>query len=104
MPKLSFKAFLSHAYDAAELNIEFFRLFDDVADVHFEVDIGFKNLNVTRLERRIRGCDAFVCLYPYPGGISTREPAPGDTLQASTYFRLELELAIPGWCTRHRLL
>src|SRR3954447_8546662 len=92
MQKLSFKAFLSHAYDAAEINVAFFGIFSEIADVQFEVDIGLKNLNVTRLERRIRDCDAFVGLYPFPGG-QTFEPAPADALKASRYFRLEMELA-----------
>lgn len=90
--KLSFKAFLSHAYEAEELNIEFFKMLDEIADVQFEVDSGLKNLNVTRLERRIRDCDAFVGLYPFPGA-PTDEPSPGETLKASRYFRLEMELA-----------
>ncbi|MGI9494272.1 MAG: toll/interleukin-1 receptor domain-containing protein [Geminicoccaceae bacterium] len=68
-------------------------MFDDVADVQFEVDIGQKNLNVTRLERRMRGCDAFVGLYPYPGGI-TENPSLADANEASRYFRLEIELAM----------
>lgn len=90
--KLSFKAFLSHAYDAEQLNIEFFQMFNEVADVQFEVDIGLKNLNVTRLEHRVRDCDAFVGVYPFPGEPSS-DPLSGDTLKASRYFRLEMELA-----------
>lgn len=90
--KLSFKAFLSHAYNAEELNTKFFKLFNKVANVQFEVDIGSKNLNVTRLEIRLRDCDAFVGLYPFP------ENPKGDSLElqaqnASKYFRLEMELA-----------
>ena len=90
--RLSFKAFLSHAYKAETINIEFFNMFDEVADVQFEVDIGLKNLNVTRLERRIRECDAFVGLYPYPNNGADK-PSPEDAIKASRYFRLEIELA-----------
>ena len=84
--QLSFKAFLSHAYKAEQLNVEFYGIFDEVADVQFEVDIGLKNLNVTRLEHRIRDCDAFVGLYPFPGD-PTNEPSPDEALKESRYFR-----------------
>jgi hypothetical protein len=64
--KFVFKAFLSHSYKEEEANTVFFDLFQEVASVQFEIDIGLKNLNVTRLERRMRGCDAFVGVYPFP--------------------------------------
>ena len=48
---------------------------------------------VTRLERMIRGCDAFIGIYPFPGD-DVGAPPNADLLRESRYFRLELDLAI----------
>jgi hypothetical protein len=90
---LSIKAFLSHRYRSPEINLYFFKLFSESAEIHFEVDLGTVATNVTRLERMIRSCDAFIGIYPYPGD-QTVEPTRRDILKASQYFRLELDLAI----------
>lgn len=90
--KLRFKAFFSHSYKAEALNVELFDIFKEVAEVQFEVDIGHKSLNVTRLERRIRDCDAFVGVYPYPAEPSCM-PTADEAEKHSQYFRLEMELA-----------
>jgi TIR domain-containing protein len=89
---LSFKAFLSHRYKSPAVNRYFFGIFADAAEVQFEVDEGAFAINVTRLERMIRDCDAFIGIYPFPGD----DPVPerGNLLRESQYFRLELDLAI----------
>jgi TIR domain len=91
--RLSLNAFLSHRYRSPEVNIYFYNLFSQRADVYFDVDLGTVATNVTRLERMIRGCDAFIGIYPYPGEALI---APGyeELMKASRYFRLELDLAI----------
>ena len=63
----SFKAFLSHRYKSPLENLYFFNLFGEIAEVQFEVDEGLSVVNVTRLERMIRDCDAFIGIYPFPG-------------------------------------
>lgn len=89
----SFKAFLSHRYKSPEVNLYFFNLFSDIAEIQFEVDEGTFAMNVTRVERMIRECNAFIGIYPFPG---TWEEAQSreNLLKASQYFRLELDLAI----------
>jgi TIR domain len=89
---LSFKAFLSHRYKSPAVNRYFFGIFADTAEVQFEVDEGAFAINVTRLERMIRDCDAFIGIYPFPGEDAVPERA--DLLRESQYFRLELDLAI----------
>jgi hypothetical protein len=89
---LSFKAFLSHRYKSPEVNRYFFRIFADAAEVQFEVDEGGFAINVTRLERIIRDCDAFIGLYPFPGDDAV--PERQKLMHESRYFRLELDLAI----------
>lgn len=93
----AFEAFLSHRYKSPEVNQYFFELFEPLADVQFHVDTSKFPINVTRLERRIRSADAFVGLYPFP-----REPRARPTrealLEASRYFRLELDLATRSRC------
>lgn len=89
---LSFKAFLSHRYKSPEVNRYFLRLFADAAEVQFEVDEGAFAINVTRLERMIRDCDAFIGIYPFSGDAAV--PDREDLLRESRYFRLELDLAI----------
>jgi hypothetical protein len=89
---LSFKAFLSHRYKSPEVNRYFFGIFADAAEVQFEVDEGALAINVTRLERMIRDCDAFIGIYPFPGRDAV--PEREELLHASRYFRLELDLAI----------
>jgi hypothetical protein len=91
--RLSLNAFLSHRYRSPEINIYFYNLFSQRADVYFDVDLGTVATNVTRLERMIRGRDAFIGIYPYPGEALV---APGyeELMKASRYFRLELDLAI----------
>ncbi len=89
----SFKAFLSHRYKSPEVNLYFFNLFSDIAEAQFEVDEGTFTMNVTRVERMIRECNAFIGIYPFPG---TWEEAQSreNLLKACQYFRLELDLAI----------
>jgi hypothetical protein len=91
--QLSLKAFLSHRYKSPEINSYFFNLFTNRAEVHFEVDLGSVATNVTRLERMVRSCEAFIGIYPYPGS-GDLAPRHEELLKASPYFRLELDLAI----------
>ena len=93
--KLSFKIFLSHRYKSADVNLFFFELFEQtkVADLHFEVDLGTFATNVTRLERMVRGSNAFLGIYPFSGAFDVT-PSREDLLRESRYFRLELDLAI----------
>lgn len=93
MEQIVFKSFLSHRYKSPDVNLYFFRLFKEVAQVQFEVDEGKLPTNVTRLERMIRNSDAFVGIYPFPGvpeGVSAVEALKDE----SKYFRLEIDLAI----------
>lgn len=85
----SWSLFLSHQYRATHLNLFFYKLFSEVADVQFEVDRGEFATNVTRLERKIRAADAFVGIYPF----SKSDPTPEKLRNESRYFRLELDLA-----------
>jgi hypothetical protein len=89
----SFKAFLSHRYKSPQDNLYFFNLFGEIAEVQFEVDEGLSVVNVTRLERMIRDCDAFIGIYPFPGNWKDAQDR-ANLLSASQYFRLELDLAI----------
>jgi hypothetical protein len=63
-----------------------------VAELQFDVDVASGATNVTRLERMIRETDAFVGVYPYDAEGSG-PPTKQQLLDASRYFRLELELA-----------
>src|SRR5215831_6459318 len=90
--RVSFSTFLSHKYNSANVNEYFFRLLSEVADVQFEVDAGKSSTNVTRLERMIRDADAFIGIYPFEP-VDLADPAPKELLEASQYFRLELDLA-----------
>jgi hypothetical protein len=93
-PRLSFSAFLSHRYKSPAVNLYFFGVFEEEdSEVQFEVDIGTKSLNVTRLERMIRNADAFIGIYPYPGDAAERAQ-PEQLRDASRYFRLECDLAV----------
>jgi hypothetical protein len=89
----SFTTFLSHRYKSPEINIFFFKLFADIAEIQFNVDEGTFATNVTRLERMIRAADAFIGIYPFPG-TSEAAQQPEELKKASRYFRLELDLAI----------
>ncbi len=90
---LAFNTFLSHRYKSPEVNLFFFRLFADIAEVQFEVDEGTFATNVTRLERMIRAADSFIGIYPFPGDTEAAKQ-PEELRKASRYFRLELDLAI----------
>jgi hypothetical protein len=87
------QVFLSHRYKSPEVNQYFFEVFDDVAEVQFEVDVGRFATCVTRLERMVRNAEAFLGLYPL---AVSRELTPGEAelREASQYFRLELDLAL----------
>lgn len=89
-PAPAFKVFLSHRYKSWQVNLYFFNLFAEVAQLQFDVDEGVTAMNVTRLERMLRGCDAFVGIYPYDGNDV---PTPEELARASRFFRLELDLA-----------
>ncbi len=104
----AFKVFLSHRYKSPKTNLFFSDLFAGRVEVQFEVDVGISlkkvvdgqivvveklPTNVTRLERMVRGADAFVGIYPLPGSPAAALP-PAEMLKESQYFRLELDLAI----------
>src|SRR5258708_7124789 len=89
----SFKAFLSRRYKSPAVNLYFFKLFSEIAEVQFEVDEGAFAMNVTRVERMIRGADAFIGIYPFPGTWEEAQTRANLKL-ASQYFCLELDLAI----------
>jgi hypothetical protein len=89
----TFKAFLSHRYKSPGVNQRFFDLLAAQAHVQFEVDVGSKPTNVTRLERFVRDADAFVGIYPFPSTDDAR-PSREAIIEESKYFRLELDLAI----------
>jgi hypothetical protein len=89
----SFKAFLSHRYKSPDVNIYFFNLFKEIAEVQFEVDEGTLSTNVTRLERMVRDTDAFIGIYPFPGSVDEAHK-PEELKKQSRYFRLEIDLAV----------
>ena len=89
----TFKAFLSHRYKSPGVNQRFFDLLASYANVQFEVDVGTKPTNVTRLERFVRDADAFVGIYPLPSTDDAR-PSRETIAEESKYFRLELDMAI----------
>lgn len=89
----AFTTFLSHRYKSPEVNLFFFDLFENIAEIQFEVDEGTFATNVTRLERMIRAADAFIGIYPFPGSPEEAQQ-PDELRKASRYFRLELDLAI----------
>jgi hypothetical protein len=92
---LSFKAFLSHSYNSPHINLYFFNLFNSIgAEVQFEVDAKKGSTNVTRLERMIRGSDAFIGIYPFEAADDHTIPTYAKLLEESRYFRLELDMAI----------
>lgn len=97
MEKFSFKSFLSHSYESDEINLYFFKIFAEIAEVQFEIDAGTddevkKSTNVTRLEKMVRDSDAFIGIYPFSG--TNDEANNVDILkEKSKYFRLEMDLA-----------
>lgn len=92
---LSFKAFLSHSYSSPRINLYFFNLFKSIGvEVQFEVDVKTGSTNVTRLERMIRGSDAFIGIYPFEAADDSTIPTYAQLLDASKYFRLELDMAM----------
>lgn len=93
MTKPTFKAFLSHRYKSPDANLRFFESLSAYGNVQFEVDIGSKATNVTRLEVFVRDSDAFVGIYPFPSEADAR-PDLETALKESRYFRLELDLAL----------
>lgn len=93
MLKPTFKAFLSHRYKSPDVNQRFFEVLATYGNLQFEVDVGTKATNVTRLERFVRDADAFVGIYPFPSDDDAR-PDFEAAMQASRYFRLELDLAV----------
>jgi hypothetical protein len=92
-PRYSFKAFLSHRYKSPDINLYFLRLFAEIAEEQFEVDEGTRSTNVTRLERMVRGADAFIGIYPFSGTWEDSRSVE-KLREASQYFRLELDLAV----------
>lgn len=86
------KAFLSHRYKSPAVNLYFHSILSSVAEFQFDVDVGKKPTNVTRLERMIRQADAFIGVYPYPHPHA--EATYEELLRESQYFRLETDLAL----------
>jgi TIR domain len=86
-------AFLSHKYDAPDVNLFFFDLISTVALIAFRVDLGKYRTSTTRLERMIRDADAFFGVWPLPGDPRADWDS-ADLASESQYFRLELDMAI----------
>lgn len=93
MEQFSFKAFLSHRYKSPEVNLYFFNIFKEVAQVQFEIDEGVYSTNVTRLEKMIFDSNAFIGIYPFPGSHEQAYLLK-ELKNQSKYFSLELDLAI----------
>lgn len=93
MTELALKVFLSHSYKASLVNLYFYKLFSQRAQLTFEVDVPKTTMNVTRLERMIRDADAFIGIYPFDTDDETAAPSRKELLEASRYFRFELDLA-----------
>jgi len=91
MDRPIFKAFLSHRYQSVQTNLYFYDLLNEHAEVQFEVDVGTKATNVTRLERLVRDADAFIGFYTLPADVDGDDVE--NAVKASRYFRLELDLA-----------
>ena len=89
---LTLKAFLSHRYQSPAVNTYFHEVFSDAAELQFDVDAATGSTNITRLERMVRDTDAFVGIYPYDDE-GVERPTRQQLLEASRYFRLELDLA-----------
>lgn len=92
------RVFLSHRYKSPEVNLYFFDIFREFTQVQFEVDrieVNKSNAPIcmTRLERMIQASDAFVGIYPFPDP-EDRFPEKARLVDASKYFRLELDLAL----------
>lgn len=87
------QVFLSHRYKSPEVNLYFFDIFREFAQVQFEVDKSNGPICMTRLERMIQASDAFVGIYPFPDP-EDRFPEKARLLDASKYFRLEVDLAL----------
>jgi TIR domain len=86
-------AFLSHSYAAPDVNLFFYELISTVSELAFRVDRGKFRTSTTRLERMIRDTDAFIGVWPLPG--DPRRSWDRESLAAeSTYYRLELDMAI----------
>ena len=84
--QLAIKVFLSHKYEAPNVNQYFFRLFSR-ANVQFEVDKGKFSTNVTRLERMIRDADGFVAIHPADDD-GAQAVSDAELVERSKYFRL----------------
>jgi hypothetical protein len=93
MTKPVLKVFLSHGYSASAINLYFYRLFSPRAHLTFEVDAPKTAMNVTRLERMIRDVDAFIGIYPCDIDGATGALNQRQLVEASRYFRFELDLA-----------
>ena len=86
----AFRIFLSHKYGAPEANLFFFQIIQECVHGHFEVDKG-KFTSVTRIERAVRGAEAFVGIYALSG---VGAPSRAALLEESRYFRFELDIAV----------
>lgn len=89
----TFTTFLSHSYGSPDINLYFWELMSQVANVQFEVDVGTFSTSTTRLERMIRAADSFIGVYPLPIAWSEEVDRP-RLLEESRYFRLELDMAL----------
>src|SRR5262245_50739828 len=94
---LQLRVFLSHRYKSSLENLYFCSILASFADFQFEVDVGKKPTNVTRLELMMRECDGIVGIFTFPED----ETLPDDEAErvaalqsTSAYFRLETDLAI----------
>ena len=72
------------------VNAYFQKVFSEAAELQFDVDAAAGSTNVTRLERMVRDTDAFVGVYPYDGE-GVERPTRQQLLEASRYFRLEVD-------------
>src|SRR5215813_9844222 len=101
----AFRAFLSHRYEAPEINLYFYRLFSEQARVQFEVDPREpppppgekpvrKRTNATRLYRLVRCADAFIGIFPLQQSAARGGGYVTDLRGESDCFRLELDLGI----------
>ena len=82
MGLFSFKAFLSHRYRSTEINLYFFELFKEIAEVQFEVDDKVSKVEIAVNETSVNKAVETVTIID-PNSSANSEPKSENTVRAN---------------------
>lgn len=85
--------YLGHDQESPEVNIYFFDIFQEIANIQFDVETESLPIDLTRTEQMARDSDAYIGIYSY-NNLSGAVAENGSLTSQANKIRLELDIVL----------